>query len=265
MIAILDWGIGGLGFFKLLRQRHPKVSVIYWSDAGYTPYGTIPAQQLAARVRRVAGELRRLGADRLVVACNAASTILPALGVRDTAGPMTTAHGTIDVTGVIAHAVDLTTASGARTVGVIGGRRTIRSGIYRKDLEAAGLAVRQRVAQPLSAHIEAGDLDSAALHQDLSHILRPLRGVDALLLACTHYPALGDRFCAYVPGTRLLDPAHQILRWVTRNWVTGQRLERGPDQFISTGNVRVMRKAAARAFDVSLPVIQHRGGPTNSA
>jgi glutamate racemase len=249
MIGILDWGIGGLGFWKALRQRDPRVPVVYWSDAGETPYGKLPALRLAARVREVTARLAERGVTHLVIACNAASTALPALGVAGTTGTIATRAGDVVVTGVIAHAVRMARASGARTLGVIGGRRTIRSGIYRRALAAANRRVVQRVAQPLSARVEAGDLGSTALERELSAILGPLRGVDALLLACTHYPALAPRLQAHLPGVRLLDPVDQLLSWVAPRWLAPAP---GSDLFVTTGDAGAMRRAARAAFGVRL-------------
>lgn len=249
MIGILDWGIGGLGFFKALRRQHPGIPVVYWSDAGETPYGKLPSARLAARVREVAGRLAELGVRRVVVACHAASTVLPALGVGDTVGVVDTPAGPVEMTGVIAHALRLARNSPVRSVGVIGGRRTILSGIYRRGLAAPGRAVHQRVAQPLSARVEAGDLSSAALERELTAILRPLRQVDALLLACTHYPALAPRLAAHLPGARLLDPVDELLAWVSRHW---RAHASGPDRFLTTGDPAAMRRAAAAAFGVRL-------------
>jgi glutamate racemase len=249
MIGILDWGIGGLGFFRALRRRLPDVPVVYWSDAGQTPYGKLPAAQLAARVRVVTGHLADLGVRRVVVACHAASTVLPALGVADTAGTIDTTAGPVAITGVIAHALRLVRDSGAARVGVIGGRRTIRSGIYRRALATSARAIQQRVAQPLSARVEAGDLTSAALQRELMAILRPLRAVEALLLACTHYPALAAPIAAQLPGVRLLDPVDELMAWVARHW---RRAGPAADRFITTGDPRAMRRAAAAAFGVRL-------------
>jgi glutamate racemase len=256
MIGILDWGIGGLGFFKQLRSSYPHMPVVYWSDAGETPYGKLPAPVLAARVRTVAERLAVRGVRRLVVACNAASTVLPALGVDGVAGLLSTSAGGVEVTGVIAHAVRLARKSRARSLGIIGGRRTIRSGIYRRALSSKTRLIRQRVAQPLSARVESGDLMSAALERELKAILRPLRDVDALLLACTHYPVLAERFAAHLPGVRLLDPVDELLGWVSQNWPLSAR---GADSFMTTGNAESMRRAAQVAFGVSLPRVRTVG------
>lgn len=75
-IGILDWGIGGLGFWKLLQQATPAIGCVYLSDAGVPPYGTLPPRALAERVRRAALWFADRGVSQVVVACNAASSVL---------------------------------------------------------------------------------------------------------------------------------------------------------------------------------------------
>ncbi|HST61993.1 MAG TPA: aspartate/glutamate racemase family protein, partial [Longimicrobium sp.] len=172
-LAVLDWGIGGLGFLALFAARHPDAGAVYLSDAGFTPYGKVPRRALAARVDGILRHLRDAhGVDHAVLACNAASTVLPDL---------TAPREGVAVAGVIAPAVHALAGMRPARVGVIGGGRTIRSGAYGRGLRAAGHDVRQRVAQPLSAHVEAGRLEGDAVRGDVARILAPLRDVEILV------------------------------------------------------------------------------------
>jgi glutamate racemase len=245
-LGIMDWGIGGLGFYRLLKEERRDVPVTYWSDSGMTPYGKLPAAQLAARVRTVATALAARGVTHLVVACNAASTALPAV-LRD--GAATSATLPL-MTGVIEHGIRAARRMRARRIGVVGGRRTILSGAYRRGLSGDGRIIRQRIAQPLSARIEAGDTSSPALARELQRIMRPLRNVEALILACTHYPAIAPQFQALAPAARLIDPVEALLSWIESHW----ELPRGkqPDIFLTTGEPDAMRIAAHNAFEVRL-------------
>ena len=76
-LGILDWGIGGVAFYAAFKARFPEVGVVYLSDAGCPPYGCLNAGELEARLAVVAPRLARAGVTRLVVACNAMSTVLP--------------------------------------------------------------------------------------------------------------------------------------------------------------------------------------------
>lgn len=232
-VGVLDWGIGGVDTLARLRARLPELPLTYWSDSGFTPYGKVAAPALAARVAAVA---RRMDVTHLIVACNAASTVLDMADLP------------VPTLGVIAPGVAFALASPARTFGLIGGERTIASGAWERPLVAAGRAVYARVAQPLSAHVEAGRLDGAALERDLDAILAPLDGaVDALILACTHYPAIAAPIRQRLPGVPLIDPVDALVDAVLDAWpVAGAR--GAGTRVLTTGSRAATREAARRAF-----------------
>jgi len=82
-LAIIDWGIGGMSIYKLIKSELGNLPVIYFSDTGVTPYGKMSRRELtfasASRARFSSG---REGVTHLVVGCNAASTVLPFLKYR---------------------------------------------------------------------------------------------------------------------------------------------------------------------------------------
>ena len=237
-LGFLDWGIGGIGIFRAFRQRRPEVPVLYWSDTGATPYGRLPAAELTARVRRVLRAMVGQGVTHAVVACNAASTILPGLGEIG-----------IPVMGVIEPAIAMVPLAFEGLLGVVGGARTIRSGLYRRALATPRREVIQRIAQPLSAHIEAGRVGTPAFERDLTRILAPLARVDAILLACTHYPSAREAFRRLAPRAALLDPAEAVVKTLVARW----RLPRGRgDLFVTTGSPDEKGRAARTAWGSDL-------------
>lgn len=267
-LGILDWGIGGIGFFTAFKARFPDVGVVYLSDAGCAPYGRLSRSELEARLAVVAPRLARAGVTDLVVACNAMSTVLP----RHPAAGL----GLERVCGVIDSAVEAVLDADVGLVGVVGGVRTIRSGAYRRPLRAAGLVVRQRVAQPLSALIEAGLVGSPAFAAETKRVMAPLRRVDALVLGCTHYWAGIARFAELTQATVVVDPAQETLERVVKGWfgerarddgrrdglplrdrgrATGRRrpARAVADTFLATGDPLAMERAARLAFGVRLP------------
>jgi glutamate racemase len=60
----VDWGIGGIGLVRALDRAAPGLPVLYWSDAGATPYGQMRVDQLAGRLTTVVEALAELGATR---------------------------------------------------------------------------------------------------------------------------------------------------------------------------------------------------------
>lgn len=245
-LGILDWGIGGVGFYALVRARLPELPVVYWSDAGTVPYGKQAPAELALRVLTVARWLKREAAvTHLAIACNAASSVLPRIDPSDETLPK--------MTGVIEHGVRaaLRRSAPGQIIGIVGGRRTILSGAYRRALP--GRIVRQRVAQPISARVEAGDLNSDALRRELDGIMAPLRAVDLLVLACTHYPALRGAFAERAPEAGIVDPAAELLAWAVGAWRLDSAATGGePDRVLTTGDVEATARSARLAFAMEL-------------
>ena len=79
-LGIVDWGIGGVGLVSALDRLAPGLPVLYWSDAGATPYGRMGVDELADRLMHVVAALAERGATEVVLACNAASTVVGRLG-----------------------------------------------------------------------------------------------------------------------------------------------------------------------------------------
>jgi glutamate racemase len=237
-LGIIDWGIGGISIHKLIRERLGPVPTIYFSDTGVTPYGRMTKAELVSRLDTVIEYLRSRGVTRLVIGCNAASTAIPFLNTRG-----------IEIAGVIESAVRLTQRARPERLGLIGGRRTVLSGVYRRAFAEAGIDISQRIAQPLSALIENGDVSSPALRDECRKILAPLRNSSHILLACTHYPAITSMMRGLVsPETVFIDPAEELVSEISR-W----KLAPGDETiFLTSGDTAKMKKAAGSAFGVTI-------------
>lgn len=238
-LGIIDWGIGGISVYKLVREQLGDVPVTYFSDTGATPYGKMSPTELVARLDAVIDYLvSKKRVSHLVIGCNAASTAIPQLAD----------HG-IPILGVIEPAIDMTERLRPQKLGLIGGRRTVVSGVYRRGFAALGMQVNQRIAQPLSAMIESGDTSSPALRDAAKQIVSPLRSCSHILLACTHYPAISAVLTEILPGKVLIDPAAELVGSV-RLW----NIEcGGTTEFITTGDPIAMQTAAHAAFGVDIP------------
>jgi glutamate racemase len=240
-LGIIDWGIGGISIYKLIDERM-TVPVTYLSDTGVTPYGKMGRKELSSRLDNVIDFLKTRGVTHVVIGCNAASTAIPFL--RD--------HG-IPVLGVIESAVETAAAMKPKSLGLIGGRRTVVSGVYKRAFAERGIELKQRVAQPLSGMIEKGDISSPELHEQCRRILLPLKNCSHILLACTHYPAITDVLGRHVPtNTKLIDPAKDLINKIKAWNLKGS----GKDEFLTTGDPAAMKKAAKAAFSVHLPKVQ---------
>lgn len=240
-LGIIDWGIGGVGIYKLIKNQL-GVPVTYLSDTGATPYGKMTRRELVLRLDSIIEYLKFSGVTHLVIGCNAASTAIPFLK-----------DHSIKIEGVIESAIESTSNLKLERLGLIGGRRTVISGVYRRAFRAKNLKVKQRIAQPLSALIESGDVSSETLKDECKKILSPLKNCSHILLACTHYPAITEVMRPFVsPVTQFIDPAADLIKCV-ESWKLSAV---GDDVFLTSGDADKMKKAALAAFGVELKKVE---------
>jgi glutamate racemase len=203
-LGIFDSGVGGLTVVRAVQDLLPGESIVYLGDTARVPYGSKSPET----IRRFAAEdLRFLVAHDIkaaVVACNTA-----------------TAHALADlraafrlpVIGVIDPGVEAALADPhAERIGIIATRGTIRSHAYQHALaqRRPGLVILDQPAPLLVPLVEEDWIDHPATEAALRTYLEPLlaRGLDTLLLACTHYPLLIPKLRAMLgPEVRLVDSA----------------------------------------------------------
>ena len=236
VLGMLDWGVGGCSVLAALQAQGVACQVLYASDSGAPPYGTLTSEALAVRVRRVAEALMAQGAEQVVVACNAASTVCGQIP--------------LPLRSVIDAGVSEVRAKGYARVAVLGGHRTIESLAYVRALPE--VEVIQRVAQPLSALVEAGQLQGPSVRAAVTEVIEGLPTVDAVVLACTHYPALASHFAALLPGVPLVDPGEALARFLAQDLEPGRLQAR----FFTSGDPAAMQAAALAAFGVQIPAVE---------
>ncbi len=135
---------------------------------------------------------------------------------------------------------------------MIGGQRTIRSGAWRRAL--AGRAVLQRVAQPLSAHVEAGRSADSVCRADLDRILAPAHGATGVVLACTHYAALAAAIAERMPGAWVIDPAMGVVDRLLNGLPAGPPA--AAPRFFTTGDPAAMAEVADKAVGMRLSAVE---------
>jgi glutamate racemase len=185
-LGVFDSGVGGLTVLRALRERLPAESLVYLGDTARVPYGTKSAQVVTRYAQLNAAFLTSLDVKLLVVACNTASAVaLPALR----------SSLSIPVVGVIepgARRAAARTESGV--VGVLGTPGTIHSGAYQRALEAErpGLTVHAQACPLFVPLAEEGWLTGDVPRLVARRYLEPLlgKGMDTVVLGCTHYPLL---------------------------------------------------------------------------
>ena len=210
-IGVFDSGIGGLTVVRQLRRVLPQEDLIYLGDTARVPYGT----KSPGTVVRFACEDTQFLVDQqvkaVVVACNTASAW--ALGTLER-------HYLIPVFGVILPGVRAALArSRNRRIAVIATPATIRSQAYSRGLLARddGIELIARDCPLLVPLVEEGRTHGAIAEAVVRHYLEPLlaRGVDTLVLGCTHYPLLKETIAQVAgDGVALVDSAESCAEYL---------------------------------------------------
>lgn len=182
-IGVFDSGVGGLTVARAIMDLLPHESILYVGDSAHFPYGPKPVEEIRRYALDIAGYLVERDVKLLVVACNSIEV--------SAIGDIAASHGP-PVIGVInpgARAAIRTTRNGR--IGVIGTVATIATGAYQRAVGAE--AELHAAACPVFVeHVERGDTTSPELRSAARAYLAPLteRGIDTLILGCTHYPLL---------------------------------------------------------------------------
>jgi glutamate racemase len=214
-ILVFDSGLGGLSVYREVVRARPDARYVYAADDAFFPYGAIPEERLVARALDL---MERLIAahrpDLVVIACNTASTIvLPSLR----------AQLSVPFVGTVPAIKPACAASKTKRVSVLGTEATVKRE-YTKALIrefAADCQVTLVGSARLASLAEAALGGETVADEDIGAEIAPCfvddgdARTDTVVLACTHYPLLGDRLARLWPWpVNFIDPAPAIARRV---------------------------------------------------
>jgi len=185
-IGVFDSGIGGLTVAKSLFELLPNENIIYLGDTARLPYGTKSKETVILYSIECLKFLLSKNVKMVVVACNSSSSVavpflqkitkIPVIGVIEP-GSIAAVNKTIN-----------------KKIGVIGTLGTIKSNAYRKQVKKYRKDV-EIYSQACSLFVqlaEDGWTNNKIAELTAKEYLSGLKdkGVDTVILGCTHYPIL---------------------------------------------------------------------------
>lgn len=208
-IGVFDSGYGGLTVLKELVARLPQYDYTYLGDNARAPYGTRSFETVYHYTLECVQWLFRQGCPLVILACNTASAkalrtiqqndlprIAPDNRVLGVIRPTTEVVGRFTETG---------------HVGVLATRGTVLSGSYPIEIAKfyPEISVFQQACPLWVPLVENNEHNNPGADYFVKEYMDQLRAqspdIDAVLLACTHYPLMREKIAQHLPaGSQLI-------------------------------------------------------------
>jgi glutamate racemase len=248
MLGLFDSGLGGLTVVRRVRELLPLHDLVFLADQAHVPYGDRSADDLYDLLRRNLGWLDSQDVGGIVMACNTSCAIADVRGYPSTHAP---------VLDLIESAAIAMRDAGFGRIGVIATAATVRTGAYGRKLRALmpHARVHEVAAPALVPLVEAGTIDGDEPRAAVAAVCQELPDdVEAVILACTHYPVLDAHFAAVLGSSvARVDPAvEQAGRAAALVASRGIAPGSGHTRYVTTGDVELFHA------NVSLLMAKHQ-------
>ena len=247
-IGIFDSGVGGLSVLNAIRRQLPTENLLYFADQRHVPYGSRSLEEVRFFSEEITRFLLAQGSKIIIIACNTASAA--ALRYLRKAFPETLFVGMEPALKPAAE------QSNTGIVGVLATPATFQGKLYASLVErfASNVTILQDTCVGLVEEIERGALDSESTRAILNAALRPMlgRGLDTLVLGCTHYPFVIPLIKQIVgENIRVVDPAPAVARQVEHQLETINARATGANR----GQVHIFTSGDATRLASLLPLL----------
>lgn len=205
-IGIFDSGAGGLTVARAVIDLLPQENIIYFGDTAHFPYGDKSQEAVCGYARKITELLLEKNCKLILIACNSASAAAYDM-LKEFVGERALILNVIDPT------VEFLIKNYAgKKVGLIATKLTVRSNIYGEKLQKAKANIQlHSLATPLITQvIEEGFCRHKIVNDTLDIYLNDpkLKGIEALVLACTHYPLIKEQIrIFYKNKIDVIDPS----------------------------------------------------------
>jgi glutamate racemase len=184
-IGVFDTGAGGLTVLAALRQELPNESYVYFGDTAHCPYGERTEDDIITLVQQAIHFLVEQEVKLIVIACNTVS---------QAALSMLRAMFPIPFVGVVPAVKPAARFTKCGRIGIAATNRAIKARYLHQLIEefASDIQVFTVGCPELVDLVECGELNGPVVEEAVLQNLQPLlsKGVDVIVLGCTHFPAL---------------------------------------------------------------------------
>ena len=232
-IGIFDSGIGGLTVANAIAKTLPHEDFIYFGDIAHLPYGDKSPDTIRYYSLRIAKFLMDQNCKMVVVACNSASTAANNVLLEFF-------QDRCHFVNVVDPLVDVCIDKQLNKVGIIATKATISSNVYQKQLRSgqANLMIHAKATPLFVPMIEEGFVHNNISHSIIENYLSDpgFKDMEALLLACTHYPLIKSSIQQYLGDkVEVLESselaAKAVLKTLEKEGLLNSKKEKGQHKF----------------------------------
>lgn len=235
-IGVFDSGLGGLTAVRSLRQILPEENLIYFGDTARVPYGGRSRETLLKYARQDVRFLRSFDLKAILIACGTVTT---------TALPVLQQENDLPILGVVEPSCRRAVAvTRSKRIGMIATLASVRSGAYeetlrRLDPEVQVFCLPCPLFVPLveNGRFQKGDVVIETVAREYLAEFRD-KGIDTLILGCTHYPLLKELIGSIMgPEVTLVDSgeesAHELKRMLKEQALRAEKREGEMNFYVS--------------------------------
>lgn len=202
-IGVFDSGYGGLTVLKDIIRKLPRYDYIYLGDNARAPYGNRSFDTVYHYTLQCVKWFFDQGCSLVILACNTASAkalrtiqqndlpkLAPGKRVLGVIRPTTEIIGNLSETG---------------SIGILGTNGTVASNSYPIEIAKffPGVKVYQEACPLWVPLVENNEHHSHGadffVRKNMKSIFEKGEDIDVILLACTHYPLLGEKIREHLP------------------------------------------------------------------
>lgn len=208
-IGIFDSGYGGLTILKEIVNKLPQYDYLYLGDNARSPYGTRSFDTVYQYTLECVQWFFSQGCNLVILACNTASAKALRTIQQNDLNKIDPAKRVLGVIRPTSEIIGKYTASG--NVGILGTSGTVQSNSYPIEIDKfyPEINVFQEACPMWVPLVENNEYHSAGadyfIEKHIKSLLNQSPSIDAILLACTHYPLLLDKIKQFTPdGIKIL-------------------------------------------------------------
>ncbi|HQP91293.1 MAG TPA: glutamate racemase [Candidatus Omnitrophota bacterium] len=246
-VGVFDSGIGGLTVVKELIKLLPYENIVYFGDTARVPYGVKSKETIIKFSLENTLFLLQQDVKAIVIACNTSSSL---------ALPVIRRHFKIPIIGVIMPgAKEAVYATKNKKIGVIGTRATINSNAYEEEIKRldSSIKVYSQSCPMFVPLVEEGWGNDGITSKVAEKYLAPMRskGVDTVILGCTHYPLLRSTIQQVMgKDIKLINSAEQVALEVknvlSQEGILNKGTERPSREYFVSDEVAIFKNIAKR-------------------